>query len=199
MAAIFGHFLKSWEGKGRKVLFSNWRHTLSKHSLFVSSYLFSNATKFGDWRREQRGEETSPKPDGVCLKMSDAPRTISKRKGIYYCQQSSGKVMHRHTLILETNAVFTWGGRRPTASWWTRRTCGWAQQGLTPAGMGETDSCMWRISCGLGWWQETCSHCCVYCCERGVVNNWQVACIFALENNPWVTISIKQFGSKLFF
>lgn len=63
---------------------------------------------------------------------------------------------------------------------------------------GETDCCAWRISCGLGWWQETCSCCCVYCSKKGVINNWQIICILLLEKQPWVTISIKQFRAELF-
>lgn len=196
MAAIFGHFLKSWEGKFSLQI----EDTLSASiPCFVSSYLFSNATKFGDGKKGNKAGKDVPKTRWSLLKMSDAPRTISKRKGIYSCQRSSGKGMHRRGWILETNAVSARGGRSPlhcggpggfvgghSMVW---RLLAWG---------GKTDSCAWRISCGLGWWQETCSRRRVDCCERGVVNNWQVVCISAVENNPRVTISIKQFGSKQF-
>lgn len=195
MAAIFGHFLKSWEGKFSFQI----EDTLSASipCLFLPIYLAMPQNS--ETGRRERGGEDVPKARWSLLKTPDAPRAISKRKGICYCQRSGGKGMHRRALILETNAVSARGGRRPRALGWTRRICGWARLGLTPAGMGETDSRAGRIKL---WFRlvtgDLQSLLCLLPREGSRLNNWQVAGIFALENNPRVTISIKQFGSKLF-
>ena len=103
MAAIFGRFLKSWEGKFSFQI----EDTLSASipCLLLPIYLAMPQNR-ETGRREQGGEDV-PRARWSLLKTSDAPRTISKRKGIRYRQRSGGKGTRRRALNI--------GNKRPRA------------------------------------------------------------------------------------
>lgn len=123
MAAIFGHFLKSWEGK-----FSFQIEDMLSASipcLFLLIYLaMPQNSETG--RRQQHGEDV-PKAQMV-LKCQTLPEQ-SLSKGYLCCQWSSGK-----GVILETN------GRRWKALSTVLDPEDVGGHGLVPAGTGDTDS-----------------------------------------------------------
>lgn len=177
MAAIFGHFLKSWEGKFSFQI----EDTLSASipCLFLLIYLaMPQNSETG--RRQQRGEDV-PKAQMV-LKCQTLPEQSPEREGISAVSGAAGRAWYWKQMG---------GGGRPWALWWTPRM--WV-------GTVWFDACWhwghtlleWRMSCGFSWWQQTHSQHCVHCSRRGVSRQQLLGCcIFALENKPRVTIPIK--------
>lgn len=125
MAAIFGHFLKSWEGKFSFQI----EDTLSASipCLFLLIYLaMPQNSETG--RRQQHGKDV-PKAQMV-LKCQTLPeQSPSERVSLLSVEQREGRDIGNKWEEVE-------GPQHRDGP----RGCGWAWFGLTPAGTGDTDS-----------------------------------------------------------
>lgn len=134
MAAIFGHFLKSWEGKFSFQI----EDTLSASipCLFLLIYLaMPQNSETG--RRQLHGEDV-PKAQMV-LKCQTLPeQSLRERASLLSVEPREGRDIENKW---EVEGPEQRGGPRG---------CGWAQFGLTPAGTGDTPL-EWRMSCGFSW------------------------------------------------